>query len=90
MLSASCSGSTTCTYNLAAKDELIGTDGTYTAQGNVLQFTVSNGTATDSYGPLEYCVQGDLLHLLVAATEIQEPSGTRTEVVYEDIVEQKQ
>ena len=62
----------------------------YTAQGNVLQFAVKSGTAIDSYGPLEYCVQGDLLHLMIAATAIQEPSGIQTEVVYEDIVAQKQ
>ncbi|HXJ23296.1 MAG TPA: hypothetical protein VMT03_23980 [Polyangia bacterium] len=90
LTSASCSGSTTCTCNVAAKDEPIGTGGTYTAQGNVLQFTVNSGTAIDSYGPLAFCVQGDLLHLMVAATAIQEPSGTQTEVVYEDIVAQKQ
>ena len=90
LTSASCSGSTTCTCNVAAKDELIGTGGMYTAQGNVLQFTVKSGTAIDSYGPLEYCVQRDLLHLMIAATAIQEPSGIQTEVVYEDIVAQKQ
>jgi hypothetical protein len=90
LTSASCSGSTTCTCNVTAKDEVVGTAGTYTAQGNALQFTVNSGTAIDSYGPLEYCVQGDLLHLMVAPTEIQEPSGTQTQVVYEDIVAQKQ
>jgi len=84
---ASCTGSTTCACTVAeTAATVIGDSGTYSLQGNLINFATASG---GGYGGYSYCVQDGLLHLTSAATTIY-GDGTEATTIGEDIVAEPQ
>ena len=83
--SAGCTGSSTCTCSVASADKVIGDSGSYSLDGNSLNFNSDIG----GFDGFSYCVQNGLLHLMtVAITE--DSTGVETMTVASDIVAQVQ
>ncbi|SRR6266540_1783114 len=82
--SASCSGTSSCTCRLNFRVSAMGESGTYTAAGTTLTTTDAAGSVDTS----QYCVQGNLLHVVTLSTTMTTPMGMAR--IDSDLVAQKQ
>jgi len=80
-ISISCTGSATCSCQVAATNNVASDAGTFTTYGTSLTMA-----GLETSGSFEYCVQGDLLHLLSVSPTLD---STGQPVVLSDVVAQR-